>query len=180
LAAKSIFESLNETRSRLGIKPADRVLVARLRTATLQFYLHGELVKSYVISTSRLPASNVKNSLGTPRGLHEIAERIGSGQPAGMVFDSRMPTGRHFSEIPDVRPESNLVATRILWLRGLEPGVNLGGDVDTHERYIYIHGTNREERIGQPVSAGCLLMRNLDIIELYDEVRVGDQVLIVD
>lgn len=174
------MESLNETRSRLGIKPAERVLVVRLAPSTLQFYVQGELVKSYAVSTSRLPASNVKNSLGTPRGLHEIAERIGAGQPAGMVFDSRAPTGRHFSEIPDVRPETNLVATRILWLRGLESGVNRGGDVDTYERYIYIHGTNREERIGQPASAGCVLMRNLDIIELYDQVRVGDQVLITD
>jgi hypothetical protein len=176
----SILELLNETRSRLGIKPTDRLLVVRLGASTLQFYVQGELLKSYAVSTSKLPPSNIKNSLGTPRGLHEIAERIGAGQPAGMVFDSRMPTGRHFSEIPEVRPASNLVATRIIWLRGLEPGVNRGGDVDTYERYIYIHGTNREERIGGPASAGCVLMRNLDIIELYDQVRVGDQVLIVD
>ena len=97
-----------------------------------------------------------------------------------MVFDSRAPTGRHFSEVHDVPPEANLVATRILWLRGLEPGVNLGGEVDSYERYIYIHGTNREDRIGRPASAGCVLMRNLDIIELYDRVRVGDHVLITD
>jgi hypothetical protein len=180
LAVNSIFEPLNETRSRLCIKPADRVLLVRIGTSTLQHYLEGRLVRSYVISTSKLPPSNLKNSLGTPRGLHEIAERIGGGQPAGMVFDSRVPTGRHFSEIPDVRPEANLVATRILWLRGLEPGVNSGGDVDSYERYIYIHGTNREDRIGQPASAGCVLMRNLDIIELYEDVRVGDQVFIVD
>jgi hypothetical protein len=176
----SILESLNETRSRLGIKPSDRVLVVRLEPSTLQFYVQGALVKSYAVSTSRLPPSNIRDSLGTPRGLHEISERIGAGQPAGMVFDARMPTGRHFSELSDVRPEANLVATRILWLRGLEPGVNRGGDVDSHDRFIYIHGTNREDRIGRPASAGCVLMRNLDIIELYDQVRVGDQVYIVD
>jgi hypothetical protein len=110
--------------------------------------------------------------------LHEIAERIGAGQPAGMVFDSRVSTGRHFSEIAD--PGAGLVTTRILWLRGLEPGVNLGGEVDTYERYVYIHGTSREDRIGSPQSAGCVLMRNLDVIELYDEVRAGDQVFIAD
>jgi hypothetical protein len=180
LAVKSIFEPLNETRSKLGIKPADRLLAVRLGASTLQYYLQNVLVRSYVVSTSRLPPSNLKNSLGTPRGLHEIAERIGAGQPAGMVFESRIPTGRHFSEMRDVRPEANLVATRILWLRGLEPGVNLGGEVDSYERYIYIHGTNREDRIGQPASAGCILMRNVDIIQLYDEVRVGDQVYITD
>jgi lipoprotein-anchoring transpeptidase ErfK/SrfK len=52
--------------------------------------------------------------------------------------------------------------------------------VDTHARYVYIHGTNREERIGQPQSAGCVLLTNRDMIALYDEVRVGDQVLIVE
>jgi len=174
------LEPLNETRSRLGIKPADRSLVVRLGASTLQYYLRDGLVRSYIVSTSRQPASNLKNSLGTPRGLHEIAERIGAGQPAGMVFESRIPTGRHFSELPDVRPDANLVTTRILWLRGLEPGFNRGGDVDSYERYIYIHGTNREDRIGRPASAGCVLMRNIDIIELYDEVRAGDHVFITD
>jgi len=138
------------------------------------------LVKSYVISTSKRPPSNVKNSLGTPRGLHEIAERIGAGQPPGMVFKSRVSTGKHFSELPEGGDEASLVTTRILWLRGLEPGVNRGGDVDTYERYVYVHGTNLESRLGEPLSAGCVLMRNLEIIELYDEVRAGDLVWIFD
>ena len=119
------------------------------------------------------------NSLGTPRGLHEIAERIGAGQPPGMVFKARVPTGRHFLELEDDEADThNLITSRILWLRGLEPGVNQGGDVDTYQRYVYIHGTQREERIGEPMSAGCVLMRNADIIELYDEVRASDLVYI--
>jgi len=74
----------------------------------------------------------------------------------------------------------NLITSRILWLRGLERGVNLGDGVDTHDRYIYIHGTHREAEIGKRMSAGCILMRNLDIIELFDEVRTGDLVWIGD
>lgn len=136
--------------------------------------------RSYGISTSRRPPSNVRNSLGTPRGLHEIAERIGAGQPPGMVFKARVPTGRHFSELPEASTDGNLITSRILWLRGLEPGVNCGGDVDTYDRYIYIHGTNHENRIGEPMSAGCILMRNLDIVDLYDQVRRGDLVSISD
>jgi lipoprotein-anchoring transpeptidase ErfK/SrfK len=58
--------------------------------------------------------------------------------------------------------------------------VNSGGEVDSHGRYIYLHGTNREDRIGQPQSAGCVLLRNLDIIELYEEVRTGDTVWIAE
>ena len=141
----------------------------------------GEVVKSYVVSTSKRPPSNVANSLGTPRGLHEIAERIGAGQPPGMVFKGRIPTGRHFLEFAEDHPDAgNLITSRILWLRGLEPGVNLGGNVDTHDRYIYIHGTQCEERIGEPMSAGCILLKNADIVELCEQVRAGDLVWIVD
>ena len=176
----SPWELANKTCERLGIKPADRLLSVRIDTATLQFFDRGVLVKSYIISTSKRPPSNVKGSLGTPRGLHEIAERIGAGQPPGMVFRSRIPTGRHFSEFADSPADENLITTRILWLRGLEPGVNRGGEVDSYDRYIYIHGTNREDRIGEPLSAGCVLMRSLDLVELYELVRPGDHVLIVD
>ena len=155
--------------------------MVRIGASTLQFHRGGTLVRSYAVSTSRRPPSNVRNSLGTPRGLHEIAERIGAGQPPGVVFKSRVPTGRHFGEVPGGHDDDlNLITSRILWLRGLEPGVNRGGDVDTHDRYIYIHGTNREERIGEPISAGCILMRNADIIELFEEVRAGDWVWIAD
>jgi len=176
----SPWERVNETCQRLGIKPTERLLFARISTQTLQFFQGGELRKSYPISTSRRPPSNLKGSLGTPRGLHEIAERIGAGQPIGMVFKGRVPTGHHFREVPESADNGNLITTRILWLRGLEPGVNRGGDVDTYDRYVYIHGTNHEELIGKPQSAGCLLMANLEMIELYEQIRSGDQVLVVD
>ena len=144
----------------------------------MQFFCKDELVRSYVISTSKLPPSNIKDSLGTPRGLHAIAERIGADQSPGMVFKARIPTSRHFNEFPEAKTHPNLITSRILWLKGLEAGVNAGGDVDTHSRYIYIHGTNHEDRLGTPQSAGCVLMANLDIIGLYEEVRVGDLVWI--
>ncbi len=154
------------------------MILVSIGASLLQFRRNGEVVKSYVISTSTLPPSNVANSLGTPTGLHEIAERIGGGQPPGIVFKSRVPTGRHYSEYPV--NSLNLITSRILWLRGLEPGVNQGGNVDTYSRYVYIHGTQRENKIGRPQSGGCVLMRNDDIIELYEEVRAGDLVWISD
>jgi len=175
------WELFMQTCTRLGIKPADRVLLARISTQTLQIYRNNEVVQAYPISTSLRPPSNVRDSLGTPRGLHVIAERIGAGQPPGMVFKARIPTGRHFAEFgEEANRTTNFVTTRILWLRGLEPGVNAGGNVDSYERYIYIHGTNHEDRIGEPQSGGCVLLRNLDMIELYDAVRTGDHVYITD
>lgn len=169
-----------EACSAVGIKPAERLLVVHIAHQTLQFFLRETLVKTYVISTSARPPCNVRDSLGTPRGLHEVAERIGGEQPAGMVFKSRVPTGFHFRELDEEQQRGNLVTSRILWLRGLEPGVNQGGDVDTYGRYIYIHGTNHEDRLGTPQSAGCVLMANHDIAQLYEDVRRGDHVLILD
>ncbi len=175
-------ELVNKSCERLGIKPADRLLLVSISAQTLQFFRRGELVRAVPVSTSAKPPSNVKDSLGTPRGLHEIAERIGGEQPLGMVFKGRRPTGKHFLEHED---NGNLITSRILWLRGLEPGVNAGENsagqvVDTYARYVYIHGTNREDLIGRPQSAGCVLLSNRDMVALYDEVRVGDHVLIVD
>lgn len=144
----------------------------------MQFYRAGELVRAFVVSTSLRPPANLKGSLGTPLGLHAIAEKIGQDQPPGMVFKSRVPSSRNFGELSDEENRENLITARILWLRGLEPGVNQGGEVDSHDRYIYIHGTNHEDRIGSPQSAGCVLMRNLDLVELFEEVRLGDQVWI--
>ncbi len=138
------------------------------------------LHQSQVVSTSLRPPSNVQDSLGTPRGLHEIAEKIGAGSPPGIVFKGRVSTGKHFREFDAAAQARNLITTRILWLRGLEPGVNAGGNVDSHQRYIYLHGTNHEERLGTPFSGGCIEMANLGLIGLFDLVRPGDQVWIED
>ena len=97
-----------------------------------------------------------------------------------MVFQSRVSTGRQMTDITGEKAETTLITSRILWLRGLDPGINRGGEVDTYDRYVYIHGTNQEARLGEPLSAGCVLMGNLDIVELYEQVRTGDWVWIVD
>lgn len=173
------LEHVITTGARLGIKPADRVLAVSLAAQTLTLFRRGAPERTYPVSTSRRPPSNVRDSLGTPTGLHAVAERIGGEQPIGMVFRGRVPTGRHYREyVPEERTTDDLITSRILWLRGLEPGVNQGGDVDTFLRYVYLHGTCHEDRIGTPASAGCVRLRNLDVIDLYDRVRVGDWVWI--
>jgi len=132
--------------------------------------------KTYIISTSLKPSSCVADSNGTPTGLHEIADKIGNGQPEGMVFKGRVPTGKHFSNYEDEEGTRNLITSRILRLRGLEPGHNSGKGCDSYDRYIYIHGTNHEERIGEPFSGGCVEMLNADVIELFGRVESGDLV----
>ncbi|MCX6948798.1 MAG: L,D-transpeptidase [Opitutae bacterium] len=146
----------------------------------LGFYRDEALIQSYIISTSLRPPSNRKDSRGTPRGLHEIAERIGAGALPGTVFKGRVNLGQHFNELSGEEHTKNLITSRILWLRGREPGVNAGGEVDSYERYIYMHGTNHEEKLGTPFSGGCIEMRNLEIIALFEEIRAGDLIWIED
>ncbi len=138
--------------------------------------IEAEYSHSYPISTAAKGLGNLTDSNMTPYGIHRIKEKIGGGQPKGMVFKGRVPTGR----ITDRHNEHKMdeITSRILWLDGMEAGVNKGGANDSYERFIYIHGTTDEKRIGQPVSIGCVRMNNDDVIELFDEVLVNDLVVI--
>ena len=132
--------------------------------------------RSYTISTALNGMGNRLDSFKTPFGIHRIRQKIGGGEPCGMVFKAREPTGRIARSMDN--QEQDEITSRILWLDGLEEGFNKGGAYDTYSRYIYIHGTSDEKRIGKAVSAGCIRMKNDDVIELFDEVMVDDIVLI--
>jgi L,D-transpeptidase YbiS len=125
-------------------------------------------------STSRFGIGQQEGSNCTPLGLHRIAEKIGAGEPAGAVFKARKVVG-HTSqpEFADAK-----ITTRILWLAGLEPGFNRGGNVDTHARYIYIHGTADQKSIGEPASHGCIHLADADLIPLFDLLPEGTLVWI--
>lgn len=120
-------------------------------------------------------------SYQTPRGRHRIRALIGADMPAGTVFRGRRPTGEVYSEsLAAANPERDWILSRILWLGGLEPGKNRYGEVDSQRRYIYIHGTPDSEPIGLPASIGCVRMRNEDVIDLFDRVQAGTEVMIHD
>ena len=132
--------------------------------------------RRYPVSTALKGVGNRQDSYQTPLGIHRIRQKIGGGEPTGMVFEARQPTGRVARDLDN--REKDEITSRILWLDGLEEGVNRGGVHDTFSRFIYIHGTSDEKRIGRPVSAGCIRMRNDDVIELFDDVLVNDIVII--
>ena len=132
--------------------------------------------RSYAVSTAANGLGNRLDSFKTPFGIHRIRQKIGGGEPRGMIFEAREPLGKIAGNLDN--RDKDEITSRILWLDGLEEGVNRGGTCDTFERYIYIHGTSDEKRIGQPVSAGCIRMNNDDVIELFNEVLVNDIVLI--
>ena len=139
---------------------------------------NGEITEVFEVSTSKNPPSCEADSFGTPTGLHALADKIGGDAPEGMVFKGRVATGQLYGDASTEDAERNLITSRILRLRGLESGKNSGVGCDSYERYIYIHGTNHEDRIGQPFSGGCVEMRNREVIELFDRVEAGDLVWI--
>jgi hypothetical protein len=114
----------------------------------------------------------------TPLGWHTISKRIGEDAPWGQVFRSKTPTNEIWK--PGQASKDDLVLTRILVLDGLEEGHNKGGNVDSFARYIYVHGTNGEDRIGTPSSHGCIRLRNDDVIALFDLTPEGTRLLITE
>ena len=146
---------------------------------SLALYDAERLLKRYDVSTALNGPGEQSGSGCTPRGEHYVRARIGAGLPAGAVLIGRRPTGEIWSpELARSAPDRDWILSRILWLCGREPGVNRLGNVDSMQRFIYIHGTPDTEPMGVPKSHGCVRMRNADVLELFDLVPVGCPVLI--
>ena len=126
-------------------------------------------IRTYPISTSRFGIGTEEGSMKTPTGQFCIAEKIGAQMPMDTVFQSRVPLK------PDdpLPPTEDLVMSRILWLNGLDEH-----NANTRARFIYIHGTRHEDKIGAPASHGCVRMRNTDVVELFELIDEGAQVTI--
>ena len=168
--------ALLQTVRRLGVRPSQHLLLVSILTQQMQLVRlpagfnrpHAPLEKTFIISTSRFGIGQKKNSNRTPLGLHRIAKKIGGGLPLGAVFKSRKLIGYTWEGLANAS-----ITHRILWLEGLEPGFNRGGDVDTFDRYIYIHGTGDETTLGRPASHGCMHVRGTELLPLYDLLPVG-------
>ncbi|MGH7198186.1 MAG: L,D-transpeptidase family protein [Candidatus Omnitrophota bacterium] len=139
----------------------------------------GKKLKVYPVSTSRYGTGNLLNSNQTPLGRHRVAQKIGTGAALNTIFRNRVNT-RTVSAVnlSDRLSAEDRITSRILWLEGLEPGVNKGRRVDSFRRQIYIHGTPDEGLIGKPASHGCIRMRNADVVQLFDWAEVGTVVII--
>jgi L,D-transpeptidase YbiS len=140
-----------------------------------------QVITEYLVSTSRNGPGELQDSECTPRGEHVIYAKIGAHCLPDTVFVSRRPTGEIYT--PELRarfPSRDWILTRIVWLAGREPGKNAGGNVDSRERYIYIHGAPDDVPMGMPGSRGCIRMRNADIIQLFNLIEVGMRVVIVE
>jgi lipoprotein-anchoring transpeptidase ErfK/SrfK len=141
-----------------------------VKKQVLELRRHGNVEKTYPVSTSRFGLGSEPGSYKTPVGRFFVSDKIGADAPLRTVFKSRLPVG----EFLDEGGEDDLVLTRILWLSGLEPH-----NANTRDRYIYIHGTNHELLLGTPSSHGCVRMRNQDVAEFFEMVPEGTPLEIV-
>jgi L,D-transpeptidase catalytic domain len=163
-----------------GITPTQFFLTVNIAGQTVSLFEQNEFIKKFPCSTSRFGIGQTEGSNCTPLGLHRIAEKIGAGEPAGTVFKGRKVIG-HTSqpEFADAK-----ITTRILWLEGLELGLNKGlnggVNVDSHARYIYIHGTADQNSIGKPTSCGCIHLADVDLVPLFDLLPSGTLVWIFE
>ncbi|MDR1497889.1 MAG: L,D-transpeptidase [Puniceicoccales bacterium] len=174
-----LFEALEAKRRGLRLKARDDCLCVSLSEQKLWHWRAGRQISVYPVSTSRAAPSNIPESLGTPMGLHQIAAHLGAGELPGMVFKGRRPLGFTWENAPEELRGRNLITSRILWLDGLEDGKNRGAGCDTRARHIYIHGTNQEDKIGHRNSHGCVLLRNADMIALFDAVPTDEEAAFV-
>ncbi len=176
------FPSINSEKYILVI-PSKQILLLILK---------GTAIFSYPISTSKFGLGNENDSFKTPLGLHYIADKIGENMPKMTIFRGRKPLASNLTladldlpENTDIRDKhfakyEDVITSRILWLKGHEEGINKGDNIDSYSRYIYIHGTAHEDKIGTPDSHGCVRMNNDDVIELFDNTFVNMPVLIAN
>ncbi len=145
-----------------------------IKEQTLTLFDEDKQLKQYSISTAKNGPGEIMDSECTPCGRHIIFEKIGDGAEINSVFVARVATGEIYqASLREQYPERDWILTRILWLSGTEERKNKGGNVDSHDRYIYIHGSPDDVAMGVPGSRGCIRMRNNEIIELFELVDEG-------
>ena len=157
------------------------LLYVSVKTQKMYHIINNKVIKTYIISTAEKGTGNIKNSDQTPLGLHSVKEKHGDNTPLNGRMIGRVFYGQIATIYNDTsRSKTDDITTRILWLGGEEEGINKDGNVDSYQRYIYIHGTSEEGRLGTPASHGCIRMSNKDVLELYNKIAEGTKVLILD
>ena len=168
VSAAKANQLIAEARAR-GMPSDGLLLIANTSTQRAVLVDSKEILLEYIMSSSKFGNGSQIHSNKTPLGWHKVTERFGGEQLQGSIFKARQPQ-KSILQPNEWRndEDGDFVLTRILWLDGLEPGVNQGGSLDTHTRCIYIHGTNQEHLLGTPASHGCIRLSNRDVMELFD------------
>ena len=173
-------QPIAQVKSYLGNYTAGEILFVSINKQKLYHIKDDMIIKEYIISSSSYGTGSKSGSNKTPLGLHKINQKYWektplNGRMIGRVFYGEIAT----IYTTDRKSKTDDVTSRIFWLEGLEEGKNKGQEIDSYKRYIYIHGTSEEGRLGSPASHGCIRMKNKEVIDLYNLVEVGTLVLIL-
>tara|TARA_Y100000588_G_C13996610_1_gene813787 strand:+ start:267 stop:848 length:582 start_codon:yes stop_codon:yes gene_type:complete len=173
-------EKITETAKNYLKKDFEELLFISIKDQKLYHLKNEIIINTFVISSSEYGEGSEQGSNKTPLGLHRIKEKYGEETP----INGRMIGRVYYGSIANIytdstRSKTDDVTSRILWLEGMEEGKNKGPGIDSYKRYIYIHGTSEEGRLGTPASHGCIRMKNKDVIDLYKIIEVGTLVLIL-
>lgn len=161
-------------------KSFNKYMYVSVKHQCLYLIENDSTIRKYPISTAKKGIGSKQNSYKTPPGLHTIKRKIGEDVPCGGIMESRVYEGKIANIITEKKnAKKDYVTSRIMWLQGEEPGINRGRNIDSYNRFIYIHGTPEEGFVGQPASHGCIRMKNKDVMELFDFVDEGTPILIL-
>lgn len=146
-------------------------LIVNVDQQKARLYEGRRLKDVFTISTAKKGVGSEPGSNQTPTGTLRVAEKIGADAPLGTIFKSRVASGLWDGQ--DITGR-DMILSRILWLEGTTPD-----NQTTHDRYIYLHGTSHESKLGTPNSEGCIVFANDDIVKVFDALDVGDTVTVV-
>ena len=184
-AVEAVTQGLKKLETK-GLGKNELALVVDPGAQKMYLVRGGAVVKEYDVSTAAQGLGCLMDTYKTPVGTHRIKEKVGQGVKRGTIFKSRINTGRVARILEEnIDTAEDAITSRIMWLEGQEQGVNKGQNsrglvVDSHARFIYIHGTSEEGLIGRPASLGCIRMRNNDVMELFELLPSGTLVEILN
>ena len=162
------------------LRDFNEMIFVSIKNQKLYHIKNNKIINNFSISSSKYGTGNKNGSNKTPLGLHIIKEKHGkdvpiNGKMVGRIFYNQIAA--IYKDATESKTDD--ITSRILWLEGIEKGKNKGEGIDSYSRYIYIHGTSEEGKLGTPASHGCIRMKNKDVIDLYNKVEVGTLVLIL-
>ncbi len=178
-AAEQLFTLLDKACAQFPQHAQYPAAIIKISEQKLYLISNRKIIREYPVSTSRYGIGQTEDSYKTPLGVHCVQEKIGDDAEFAEIFKARERTHECAKlEYKEVSTDKDCITSRIVWLAGLEEGVNKGAGIDSYARYIYIHGTHEEGLIGQPASEGCIRMNNTDVIDLYNRLVVSSLVVI--
>ncbi|MBI4273458.1 MAG: L,D-transpeptidase family protein [Rhizobiales bacterium] len=113
-------------------------------------------------------------------GGKAIRYGIGVGRPGFTWSGVKAVSAKR--EWPDWRPPEEMLKRRpdLPHFMAGGPDNPLGARAMYLGSTLYrIHGSNEPWTIGTQVSSGCIRMRNEDVIDLYDRIKVGTRVVVI-